>query len=249
MKRLPWLGIALATLTVACRGDQGRAARMIAEKRLLERQVAGLRELVAAAEQGTLLRAGQLLVGADEATIERLIAASLPQELVLAGRFRVRLESAEVRFRSSQGLIVLKGRASPLQSGDTFVDVRLEGGLDDVTVRESTGTLLARVAVYHLQVERAAAGGAAGAAIRRLAEALGRERMDALSELVPPLEIPIRVEESVGTDGFQEGPVNVRAGELKVRASVARVLALQGRLWVVLDVVAGPWRPGRREGS
>jgi hypothetical protein len=249
VKRLPWLGIALATLAGACRGDQGRAARLIAEKRLLERQVAGLRELVAAAEQGTLLRPGQLLVGADEATIQRLIAATLPQELVLARRFRVRLESAEVRFRSSQGLIVLKGRASPLQSPDTFVDVRLEGGLDDVAVRDSSGTLVARVAVYHLQVERAAAAGAEGAAIRRLAESLGRERMDELTGLVPPVEIPIRVEESVGTDGFEEGPVSVRAGALPMRASVARVLALQGRLWVVLDVAAGPWRPGRREAS
>jgi hypothetical protein len=53
----------------------------------------------------------------------------------------------------------------------------------------------------------------------------------------------------VGTDGFEEGPVSVRAGALPMRASVARVLALQGRLWVVLDVAAGPWRPGRREAS
>jgi hypothetical protein len=241
------LGLGLLALS-ACRLDEAAAARLIAEKRLLESQIAGLEQLIAAAEQKTLLGPQQLLVGADEATIQRLIAASLPQELVLAKQFRVRLLSAEARFRDSQGLVVLRGRASPLSAADTFVDVRLLGGLNDVAVRHDTGTLAARVAVYHLEVERAAAAGSEGAAIRALAEALGRERLDALSELVPPVEIPIRLEESLALEGFEEGPLSVPPGSLPMRVSVARVVALAGRLWVVLDVGAGPWSAGRRAG-
>lgn len=241
--------IALLALAPACRRDEARVARVRAEKLLLVRQIAGLKELVAAAEGKTLLKSEQLLVGADEATVQGLIAATLPQERVVANRFRLRLERVEARFRASQGLVVLKGRASPAGSSDTFVDVTLEGGLDDIVVRHGSGTLVGRVAVYHLQVERAAAAGAEGPAIRALAEALGRERLDALSELVPLVEIPIRLEESIAFEGFEEGPVTAAAGALPMRASVARVLALAGRLWVVLDVGAGPWRPGKRAGS
>lgn len=240
---------AIAALALGCRDDEARVARVRAEKLLLERQIAGLKDLVAAAEAKTLLKSEQLLVGADEATVQGLIAATLPQERVVANRFRLRLERVEARFRASQGLVVLQGRASPAGSSDTFVDVTLEGGLDDIVVRPSSGTLVGRVAVYHLRVERAAAAGAEGPAIRALAEALGRERLDALSELVPPVEIPIRLEESIGFEGFEEGPVTAGAGALPMRASVARVLALAGRLWVVLDVGAGPWRPGKQGGS
>ena len=242
-------GIALVALGGACRSDQARTARVRAEKALLERQIEGLRELVAAAENNTLLTSEQLLVGTDEATVQGLIAATLPQERVIANRFRVRLERAEARFRSSQGVVLLKGRASPIQSDDTFVDLTLEGGLDDVVIDQASGTLVAKIGVYHLEVERAAAAGAEGPAIRALAEALGRERLDELSELVPPLEIPIRLEQSIAFDGLEEGPVSAAAGTLPVRASVARVLALAGRLWVVLDVGSGPWRSGKRTGS
>jgi hypothetical protein len=245
VKRFLWLALALA-LAAACRRDEARVARIRAEKQLLERQIAGLQELVAAAEAHTLLKPAQLLVGADEATVQGLIAATLPQERVVAKQFLLRLVGVEARFRASQGLVVLKGRASPVNAPATFVDVTLEGGLDDVEVHQSSGTLVARVAIYHLQVERAAAAGAEGPTIRALAEALGRERLDALSELVPPVEIPIRLEESVTFEGLDEGPVTALAGALPVRASVVRVLALAGRLWVVLDVGAGPWRPGKR---
>ena len=240
------LGLVLAALLPACRRDDDSGARARAEKLLLERQIAGLKTLVAAAEGKSLLKSGQLLIGADEATVQALIAATLPQERVVGERYRLRLERAEVQFRASQGVVVLKGRASPIAAPDTFVDVTLQGGLDEVAVRQGAGTLVGRIAVDHLQVDRAAAAGAEGTALRSLAETLGRERLDALSELVPPLEIPIRLEESVSFDGFEEGPVSALSGELPVRASVARVLALAGRLWVVLDVEAGPWRRGRR---
>ena len=249
MRRRVFFSIALLALGGACRRDEARAARVRAEKALLERQIEGLRELVVAAQARTLLKSEQFLIGADEATVQGLIAATLPQERVIANRFRVRLERAEARFRSSQGVVVLKGRASPVQSADTFVDLTLEGALDDVVIDQRSGTLVAKIAIYHLEVQRAAAAGAEGSAIRALAEALGRERLDELSELVPPLQIPIRLEQSIAFDGFEEGPVSAGAGTLPVTASVARVLALAGRLWVVLDVGAGPWRATRRTGS
>lgn len=246
MKRPLALSLLLAAFAGACRQEDDSGARARAEKLLLERQIAGLTALVAAAEGRTLLKPSQLLIGADEATVQRLIAATLPQERVVGERYRLRLERAEVQFRASQGLVILKGRASPAAAPDTFVDVTLQGGLDDVTVRQGSGSLVGRIAVDHLQVERAAAAGAEGPALRALAEALARERLDAFSELMPPVEIPIRLEESVSFENFEEGPVSALSGRLPVRASVARVLALAGRLWIVLDVGAGPWRSSPR---
>jgi hypothetical protein len=243
------VGITLSASFAACgRGDE-HGARLRAEKQLLERQIAGLKELVAAAEGGTLTKPEQLLVAADEATVQGLLAATLPQERVVADRFRVRLERATVQFRASQGLVLLSGRASFVDSPGSFVEVTLEGGLEDVKVREASGTLVGRIAVYHLAVARASAAGADSSTMRALAEGLGRERLESLSALAPPLEIPIRLEESVAFKGFEDGPVSVRPGSLPVRASVARVLALSGRLWVVLDVGAGPWRAGAEAGG
>lgn len=246
MKRSLVLGIALAAFVPGCRRDDGQAARARAEKLLLDRQITGLKALIAAADGKTLVRSSQLLIGADEATVQGLIAASLPQERVVGERYRLRLERAEVQFRASQGLVILKGRASTAAAPDTFVDVTLQGGLDEVAVRQGSFTLVGRIAVDHLQVERAAAAGAEGPALRALAEMLGRERLDALSELMPPVEIPIRLEESISFENFEEGPVSALSGKLPVRASVARVLALAGRLWIVLDVGAGPWRSSPR---
>ncbi len=240
------LGLAAAWLLVGCAGRDEQAARLRAERLLLERQVQGLRELIADAEAGMLTKPEQLLIGADEATVQGLLAATLPQERVIADRLLVRLESAAVQFRASQGVVLLKGRASFVDSRDSFVEVTLEGGLEDIEIRQASGVLAGRVAVYHLSVARAATAGAENPAMRSLAQSLGRERPELLAALVPPLQIPIRLEESVAFKGFEEGPVSVRPGSLPVRASVARVLALAGRLWVVLDVGAGPWR---REGG
>jgi hypothetical protein len=239
------LGRALVVATgllSACAGRDERAARLRAERLLLERQVRGLKELITAVEAGTLTKPEQLLIGADEATVQGLLAATLPQERVIADRLRVKLESATVQFRASQSVVLLKGRASFVESPDSLVEVTLEGGLEDVEIRHASGTLAGRVAVYHVSVARAETAGAENPTMRSLAETLGRERPELLGALVPPLEIPIRLEESVAFKGFEEGPVSVRPGSLPVRASVARVLPLLGRLWVVLDVAAGPWR-------
>lgn len=230
-----------AILLAACRGADPHEATIRGEKMLVQKQIDGLHKLIAVLQGGTLTRPDQLVVGADEATVESLIGATLPQERLVAKRFRIRLERAKVQFRGNQGLVTLAGRASPEGAPATFVDVVLKGALNDLTVQRDSGVLTGQVAIYTLEVQRAAAIGAENRAVRELAKALGQARIEAFSELGPTVVIPIRLHEDIALHGLDEEPVSAVPGKLHVQLTVAQVLAVSGRLWVMLDVVAGPW--------
>jgi hypothetical protein len=219
-------GSALAVLIgslAACRdGADPRRANIRGEKLLLQKQIDGLHTLIGAAKRGELVGPEQVVVGADESTVERLIGATLPQERVVSKRFHVRLERAQVGFRGNQSVVTLAGRASAL------------------------GALNTRVALYTLEVRRAAAIGAENRAVRDLAKALGQARIESFAELGPTVVIPIRLHEDIAVGGLDDEPVVATPGRLHVQLTVSKVLAASGRLWVLLDVVAGPWLPNAR---
>jgi len=227
---------------VACSGPPSPAAANGGEILMLQNQIGSLNGLIALVEQGNLTRPNQLLVGVDEELVERLIAVTLPQERLVAESFRIRLEKATVRFRGNQGLVALTGRASAEDAPGTFVDVVLRGAVDQLTVERDSGALTGRVAIYSLEVQRAAAAGAEGGQVRALAEALGQASIDMFADLGPLVVIPIQLHEEIDLSGLDEEPVSAASGSLQVKLDVARVIAVSGRLWVMLDVVAGPWR-------
>jgi hypothetical protein len=243
-------GSALAVLIgslAACRdGADPRRANIRGEKLLLQKQIDGLHTLIGAAKRGELVGPEQVVVGADESTVERLIGATLPQERVVSKRFHVRLERAQVGFRGNQSVVTLAGRASALGAPATFVDVVLKGALSDLTVQRDSGALNTRVALYTLEVRRAAAIGAENRAVRDLAKALGQARIESFAELGPTVVIPIRLHEDIAVGGLDDEPVVATPGRLHVQLTVSKVLAASGRLWVLLDVVAGPWLPNAR---
>lgn len=241
------LPLLAAILLAACRGADPHEATIRGEKLLVQKQIDGLHKLIAVLQGGTLTRPDQLVVGADEATVESLIGATLPQERLVAKRFRIRLERALVRFRGNQGMVTLAGRASAEGAPGTFVDVVLKGALNDLTVQRDSGALSGKVAIYTLEVQRAAAIGAENRAVRELAKALGQARIEAFSELGPTVVIPIRLHEDIALHGLDEEPVSAVPGKLHVQLTVAQVLAVSGRLWVMLDVVAGPWLSDGKE--
>jgi hypothetical protein len=96
--------------------------------------------------------------------------------------------------------------------------------------------------VDHIEVPAAQTGGKDSRAIAALAEQLAGRNLQALENMVPPVAIPVRLQQTLAIEGLGDGPVQVRPGELPVQAAVARVVPLSGRLWVFLDVKAGPWR-------
>lgn len=231
----------------ACRQHDTEGARLRADQAVLERQVTGLEELVALAEQGALFPKDAFAIGIEEELVRGLLAAGLPQEQIVAERYHVRVERAAVRFESNQSLITLDGRVSQVGQPGTFADLQLRAGLGRLAIEPGTGRLKAQVVLDHFEVRQVAAAGAPDRMVKVLIEELGRERLDTFESLLPVLEIPVRLDQSLQIKDLGEGPVSVPGGELPVHVAVSRVIPLSGHLWVMLDVSAGPWKASAAE--
>lgn len=236
-----WMLLCVAGLAGAC-GPEAPPPRLLAEEALVKRQLEGLREMVAAAERNELLSPDHLAIGIEESLVRDLLDASLPVEGVLAGAARVRLERAEVTFRATQGLVTVSGRVSPVDSPDTFADLTLKGSLDQLEVDGPTGKLTGRLVLDDLEIHRAAAAGTESALLKAAIETLGREGLASLQDMLPPVAVPIRLDQQIEIEGFGDGPVSVGAARLPLTAAVTRVLPLSGRLWVMIRVKAEPWQ-------
>jgi hypothetical protein len=218
---------------------QGRARSAAeAEAAVLRRQIADLRGLLDASRRGALVSPDWLAVGVDEALLRELLQAGLPQERVVEG-YRVRVETAGVRLRSALGLVTLAGRVSRADDPGTYADLDLQGSIHALAIDRRRGTLTGRVALDRFEVRRAAAAGAESGLVAAAVEALG---LDVLSDLVPPLALPVHLDQDVPLPAFAEGPVSFAAGTLPVHLHVARVMPFEGRLWVLLEARVGSHR-------
>jgi hypothetical protein len=227
------------SLLAGC-GEEHSARRRRAEARVLARQIESLRELKAALGEKRLVAEDWLAVAADEAAVRSVIEAGLPQEMTVAGRFRVLVHRAEVSFTSGASLVRLNARVTDTSSPDRFADVVYDGGLDDIVV--SGGRLSTRVLVDAIDVPQVQTGGAPASLLTSAARELAGQNMERLQALIPPVALPVKLEESIAIDGLGDGPVEVDPATLPLSVKVARVMPLSGRLWVFLDVELGPWR-------
>lgn len=214
-----------------------------ASKSFLEEQVKGLHELIAKAERGELVTADQIAVSVEESVARELLNAPLPQEQVIGGRVRVRIESAEPYFRGNQGAMVFRARATSERLPDQFAELELAGGLDQMKL--VNGRLSARARIVHFSIVRASVGPLAQGAL----ESLVRENLDSIQDLIPALEVPVRLDERVSIPSFDEGPVSAKGGELPVQAKVSHVLYANQRLWILIDARVGPWYTAPKAGS
>jgi hypothetical protein len=69
---------------------------------------------------------------------------------------------------------------------------------------------------------------------------LGATTLETLAAQIPPLALPVRFERTLELEAASLGPFEIAPGSLNLRVSLAQVVALGGRLWVLLDVSAGP---------
>lgn len=238
-----WLPVvaSLAVTLGGCQREDDNAARARAEEALMLRQIQGLQDLVKAAETSTLTNADQIAVAIDDKLVAEMIAVGLPLERDVGDRYRVRLENVEVEFRSARSQVVLRGRVSALGAPATFADLRLAGGLDQVVIDAKSGLFRAKIVLDELQVERSAASGAQAQSLDDFVEDVARERVDSFAELVPEIQIPIKLDQAIKLKGFSEGPIAVGGGTLPIKLGVARLMPLSGRLWILLTAQAGPW--------
>lgn len=237
-----WYAVLGASL-VAVLGCRGEAPQARAEAAALDRQVRSLRNLVEAAEAGLLFPPDRLAVGLDAALIRELLQRRLPVTTVLVEPFQLRLDSADVRFENGQSLVVLGGRVSAAGDDRSFADLRISGGLRRLEVDRDSGLLRARVDLDSVEVQRLEAGGVEREIAGVLSEGFGGRSLGALGDVLPAIEIPVRLDQRLELGGFASGPVSVGAKTLAVEVSVSRVMPLRGRLWVLLDVRAGGGGP------
>lgn len=236
-RRATRAAIAVALLLgLACRqGEPPEARRAHSEKEFLERQIDALQVLVGRAERGELVTLDQIAIGVDEQTAGELLRASLPRDVTVMGTV-VRIESALPLFRGNRAGLVLRGRVHAIGLPDAFAALELGGTLDAFEL--DAGRLSARVKLIHVGLRDSSLGGLGGGRM----EGLVRDNLPAIESAIPRIEIPVGIEESLAIDQVRMGPVTVKPGRLPLRITVARVVPVSGRLWILLDAVVGPWQ-------
>jgi len=233
--------VLLAILLAGACGEDVESARRRAEAIVTRRQIEGLKQLVAGAESGELSTSDQIAIGIEEEIVRDILTASLPLERPVSDRFKIRLERAEVRFGDTQSVVILRGQAGLVGQSEVVVSVLLAGSLDQLHLEEGSGRLKAHIALQYFEVEKVAAGGDRPV-LRRLIDALGRESLSAFQDVVPEIEIPVKLDPSIRIKGLGRGPVAAQPGELPLHFEVARVVPLNHRLWVLLNASVGSWR-------
>lgn len=235
---------ALIVLALTGCGPSDEEGLYRARKAELERRNRGLRELIAEAEQGSLLPPDRFMVGVDETLTSELFHTQLPLERVVKRFLLLRLESATIRFREKYGTVRIESRVGVRGLPFDGVALRIQGGLGAADVDPDTGVLRVRIAIDHVALVEA--GGLEGWLGRGAMNFLGSGIKDVLEEALPPLEVPVRLEQAVPVPALSEGGVQLAALRVPLEVSVERVLAAGGKLWVIFDAAVGPVEGGEQ---
>jgi len=229
---------ALALTTIACEDDDRYegAGALREQQVVIEREVNGLRDIAARIDAGEpLFPASDIVVAVDDTFVQELLSAELPLEIAVES-FRVSLTGVKVAFNGAP-LIELQGHV--VREGSVAVegDVRVLGALSDLAIDAEASVLRASVAVDHLAIDRVSGLEAfvRGSTLDEVARTI---RLQMASRL-PTLQLPIAIQQTITVPGLTEGPVTISAARLPLTASVSRMLAGRGRLWVALNVGVG----------
>ena len=60
-----------------------------------------------------------------------------------------------------------------------------------------------------------------------------------LADKLPPIQIPVKVQQSIELPAVTNGPVRIDGASMPIAANVSRVFAGQGRLWVAIHFQPG----------
>jgi hypothetical protein len=228
----------LVLLAGAC-GEAPATGALHARKVTLEREVEGLRRVVARLERGLPgLPPGDVTIAVEDRLLRDLLAAELPLEADV-DRFHVRLERAQVAFRGSP-LVTLEGRVALLERPDLEGELRVLGALDAIAIDRASGTLGARIAVDHIDLKRLA--GLETVLSGATLDDVARDLRKRLAERLPALTIPVAVQQRIELPALSSGPVRTEAAAMPLEVTVSQVLAVGGTLWVSVHVEAGSFR-------
>jgi hypothetical protein len=237
MKALGWTAVLVAAFAVAAcgRGYEG-GGDLRARKKVLEREVAGLRDAVGRLERHeALLPEQDLAVAIDDTLLQGVIAAQLPFESEI-GEYQLRLEQAEVHFRGAPS-VSLRGRLKRQGRMDLEAVINVIGALDSIAVDAARGALAAKIVVDHIGIEKAAGIETLlkGSTLDEVARMIRLQ----LADKLPPIQIPVKVQQSIELPAVTNGPVRIDGASMPIAANVSRVFAGQGRLWVAIHFQPG----------
>jgi hypothetical protein len=225
------LGLALA----GCgRREPPEATKARAQAAFLRQQIADLERMVA--DPDRLSTENRVAVGVDEKLVAALIDASLPRTVEVGGRARITLRSARAFFRGNRSALLIAADLASLRNPDTQVSVELGGSLGSFEIVD--GELSARAHLLYATVQQSSAGELATGVADRLLQ----DNLALIQEQIPPIVIPVSIEQDVKIGALQEGPVSARGGVLPIAVGVSEVVPINERIWILLDVKAGPWK-------
>jgi hypothetical protein len=233
-----------AALTSGChKRESPEAARARSTASFRRDQIDSLEKLLVQAEKGDVVTTDQIAIGISEELMKSLLGASLPHEVVVADRLRVRIESAEPVFRGNKAGLMFRARVSGVNTPNASATLEMGGSLEQF--RFENGKLLARVSLGHFVISESTIGDLAADALDQML----RANAATIQDVIPPLEIPVQIEQSIKIGGLTEGAVVAKPGSLPLDITVSQVIPVNQRLWVLLQAKAGPWQPAAAPGA
>lgn len=230
-------GLLSAVALLAGCGPSGEETEFVAHKAFLERQNRGIRELIAEAEQGSLVPSGRFLVGIDEEIVADLLRSQLPMERPLGKRFIVHLDAATVRLRDKFGVITIEGDVHRPATPQRKTRVRIHGGLGAVVIDPGTDLLNITIAIDRLELLQAGIlDKALGRGGKKFVAETGRGM---LQDALPTLKIPVGLAQKIRLPAIRESALQLDSLVVPLNVSVERVIAAGGKLWVTVDAEVG----------
>ena len=131
----------------------------------------------------------------------------------------------------------LRGRLKRQGKLELEAVVNVIGALDSIAVDSARGALAAKIVVDHIGIEKAAGVETLlrGSTLDEVARMIRLQ----LADKLPPIQIPIKVQQSIELPAVTNGPVRIDGASMPIAANVSRVFAGQGRLWVAIHFQPG----------
>ncbi len=227
---------ALALSALACQSRFEGGGDLRAQRVVLQREVDGIRAVVSRLERGEpMLPMEDVAIAIDDGLVRDIIGAQLPFEADV-DRFHLTLLEAEVHFKGSP-VVRLRGSLVVRERPTLAAAVNVIGALEDIPVDQASSTLRARIAVDHLGIEKAAGIESilSGATLDELARTVRLQ----IQEKLPPIQIPVKVQQSIDLPAVTRGPVRIDGARMPLAVAVSQVAAGQGRLWIAVHFQPG----------